>query len=113
MLGPLELEEVDLALEVACFFLFGGRDSCVEDGEAVTVVRFFEGGHAEEGAEVAIVVAMPGSGANADADRADFFIPGPGGQGGSRDAILANGNLGRDVARGSGSQSGQEFFFKG
>lgn len=81
--GPLLLEEVDLALQVACFFLLWRGDSGVEDCETVLVVRFFLSEDAEVGAEVTVVVSVGCIGTRSDTNGANFTIFGPGGQGGS------------------------------
>lgn len=86
--GPFLLEEVDLALQVACFFLLWRGDPGVEDGETVLVVRFLLGRDAEVGPEVAVVVSMGCIGPGSDANGANFAVFGPSGQGGSGDAIL-------------------------
>lgn len=97
MARPFLFEEVDLALEVARFFLFGGRDSGVEDGESVTVIRFFVCGNTKTGAQVSIVVSMSGVMSTSDAETADFAIFSPGCKSGSRDAILLNDKLWRNI----------------
>jgi hypothetical protein len=59
MVGEFVLEEVDLALEVACFLLFLRGDPGVEDDEATATLCLFGGKRdSEVGLEVFLVVSV-------------------------------------------------------
>lgn len=97
VVGVVLLEELDLALEVAGFFLFWRRDAGVEDEDAALVCRLRGLGHAEEDVEVAFVVAVGRERPCADANGSDLPLRGPLGQGGAADAILFQHSTRREI----------------
>lgn len=84
MIGEFVLEEIDLTLEVSCFFLFLGRNSGVEDDEAATILCLFGGKRdLEEDPEVFFVIPMSGGESFSSTDGTDLSRFSPLNQGGS------------------------------
>ena len=82
------LEEIDLTLEVSCFFLFLGRNSGVEDDEATTTLSLFGGKRdLEEDPEVFLVIPMSGGETFSSTDGTNLS---PLNQCDARDAIVKN-----------------------
>ena len=79
-------EGVDLTLEVTTFALLRGRDSCVEDGDAIR--RIFRGRFdSETVTQIIFVVSVCCRGSRTESDVSDLVRFSPIGERGSGDAI--------------------------